>query len=143
MQTTKNATTTTEVQEKAPRFKKSFNELSPSGQKSRLKKYEEERKEKGTLEAIGRLSRKPVIKANPNSNDKHAYFSLAIYNEETEKMEYPLFSAFIAEGKDALENFYETLPKGQLLKVEYKKNGQYNNVWGAHLRTKKAKPANA
>lgn len=108
--------------------KKQFNELTERGQKQRLAKYEKERAERGTNETLARLVRPANIKEIKNGN-KLAVFRFASYNKDTEETKYFTASAFIAKGKDALENFYNSLAKGQLVSVEYKENNGYTNIY--------------
>lgn len=122
------------------RFKKEFNQLSEAGQKARLNKYEEERSERGTTQALGRLVRDlaPSIK-EIEGGAKAAYMRLAVWNAETEKTEFMTISAYIAPDKvgGELEAFYSDLKKGDLLSVEYKENGEFKNAYGVFKRQSK------
>lgn len=117
------------------RFKRDFNELSDSGQKARLRKYEEERAELGTTRVIGRLASDVSVKEIAGGA-KNAYLTVAVYNKDTEKTDFTTVSAYIAPEKvgSALEEFYNSLKKGQLVSVEYKENGNYKNAYGVFKR---------
>lgn len=122
------------------RFKKEFNQLTEAGQKARLNKYEEERAERGTTQALGRLVRDlaPSIK-EIEGGAKAAYMRLAVWNPETEKTDFMTISAYIAPDKvgSELETFYSDLKKGDLLSVEYKENGEFKNAYGVFKRQSK------
>lgn len=122
------------------RFKKEFNQLTDSGQKARLDKYEQEREERGTTQVLGRLVRDlaPSIK-EIDGGAKAAYMRLAVYNTETEKTEFMTISAYIAPEKVGgdLEKYYASLKKGTLLSVEFKQNGEFKNAYGVFVRKSK------
>lgn len=108
--------------------KKQFSELTPQGQKARLTKYAKEREARGTTETLARLVRPATIKDIKGDN-KMAIFRFAAYDKAEEKTKFFTASAFIANGKDKLQAFYESLSKGQLVAVEYKENNGYNNIY--------------
>jgi hypothetical protein len=108
--------------------KKKFNELTEKGQKQRLSKYQKEREARGTEETLARLVRPASIKPIKGDN-KLAVFRFAAYSKETEETKFFTASAFIAKGKDKLEEFYASLAKGQLVAVEYKENNGYTNIY--------------
>lgn len=107
---------------------KKFNELTAKGQKQRLAKYQKEREARGTEETLARLVRPATIKPIKGDN-KLAVLRFAAYDKEKEETKFFSASAFIAKGKDALEEFYAGLSKGQLVAVEYKQNDGYNNIY--------------
>ncbi len=127
-----NTTTTTK------RFRKEFNELTDSGKAARLRKYEEERAERGTVRVLGRLVSKPSVK-EISGGAMNAYLVLAVYDKETEETDFITVSAYIAKDKVGtdLEAYYQNLEKGQLLSVEYKQNGDYKNAYGVFTRSVK------
>ncbi|MGX1266771.1 hypothetical protein RKD55_004715 [Rossellomorea marisflavi] len=108
--------------------KKKFNELTEQGQKQRLAKYQKEREARGTEETLARLVRPATIKSIKGDN-KQAIFRFAAYDKESNETKFFTASAFIEKGKDALEGFYASLAKGQLVAVEYKENKGYNNIY--------------
>lgn len=108
--------------------KKKFNELTEKGQQQRLAKYQKERETRGTQETLARLVKPANIKPI-NGDNKLAIFRFAAYNKETEETKFFTASAFIAKGKDKLEEFYASLAKGQLVAVEYKENNGYTNIY--------------
>ena len=108
--------------------KKKFNELTEKGQKQRLNKYQKEREARGTQETLARLVRPANIKDIKGEN-KLAVFRFAAYNKETDETNFFTASAFIAKGKEKLEDFYANLAKGQLVAVEYKDNNGYRNIY--------------
>lgn len=122
------------------RFKKDFAELTDQGQNARLKKYEEERAERGTVQVLGRLVRdlEPSIK-DVADGAKAAYLRLAVWNADTQETDFMTISAYIAEDKvgGPLEDFYASLEKGQLLSVEYKENGEFKNAYNVFKRDTK------
>lgn len=107
---------------------KKFNELTETGKKQRLAKYEKEREARGTTEVLARLVRPAKIKEISGDN-KLAIFRFATYDKDAKETKFFNATAFIKKGKDALENFYASLEKGQLVSVEYKANGDYNNIY--------------
>ncbi|MCR6108714.1 hypothetical protein HXA34_20670 [Salipaludibacillus agaradhaerens] len=108
--------------------KKSFNELTEKGQKQRLTKYQKEREARGTQETLARLVKPATIKDIKGEN-KLAVFRFAAYDKDSEETRFFTASAFIAKGKEKLEEFYANLTKGQLVAVEYKENNGYTNVY--------------
>lgn len=108
--------------------KKSFKELTPKGQAQRLAKYEKERQARGTTEALVRLVKPAVIKTIKGDN-KMAIFRFAAYDKEAQETKFFTASAFIENGKTALESFYAGLTKGQLVAVEYKESNGYKNIY--------------
>lgn len=124
--------------------KKSFNELTKSGQAARLKKYEKERAERGTTQVLGRLVKDLAPSIKPvKDGAKSAFMRLAVYDVEAKTTSFMNVSAYIAADKvgGKLEEFYSSLNKGDLVSVEYKENNGFNNAYSIILR-KKAK-ANA
>lgn len=121
--------------------KKAFNELTPQGQKARLTKYAKEREERGTTQVLGRAVRDvaPSIK-EVKDGAKCAYIRLAIYNKDTKETDFKTVSAYIAPDKvgGALEDYYASIQKGDLLSVEFKESNGYNNAYSVITR-KKAK----
>lgn len=121
--------------------KKPFNELTKAGQTRRLNKYEAERKARGTEEVLARMVwDAPRIKEISGGN-KLAILRLAIYDKESGETAFKNFNAFIAKdktieakGDKSLEAFYASIEKGELLSVEYKVNGNFNNVWNIMSR---------
>jgi len=108
--------------------KKKFNELTEKGQQQRLAKYQKERESRGTQETLARLVKPANIKPIKGDN-KLAIFRFAAYNKETEETKFFTASAFIAKGKEKLEEFYASLAKGQLVAVEYKEKDGYMNIY--------------
>ena len=108
--------------------KKKFEELTEKGQQQRLAKYQKEREARGTEETLARLVKPANIKPIKGDN-KLAIFRLAAYNKDTEETKFFTASAFIAKGKDKLEEFYASLAKGQLVAVEFKENNGYTNIY--------------
>ena len=108
--------------------KKKFNELTEKGQQQRLAKYQKEREARGTQETLARLVKPANIK-DISGDNKLAVFRFAAYDKETDKTEFFTASAFIAKGKEKLEDFYASLAKGQLVAVEYKDNNGYRNIY--------------
>ena len=107
---------------------KKFNELTEKGQKQRLNKYEKEREARGTKETLARLVKPATIKPVKGDN-KIAVFRFAAYDKASGETKFFTASAFIKKGKDALEAFYASLAKGQLVSVEYKENNGYTNIY--------------
>ncbi|MGX1195873.1 hypothetical protein [Metabacillus sp. SLBN-84] len=107
---------------------KKFNELTEKGQKQRLAKYQKEREARGTEETLARLVRPATIKEIKGDN-KMAVFRFAAYDKATDETKFFTASAFIAKGKEKLEEFYTSLAKGQLVAVEYKENKGYMNIY--------------
>jgi len=124
--------------------KKAFSELTEQGKKRRLNQYAKERAERGTTQVLARLVKPATIKTIAGDN-KLAVFRFASYDKEAEKTNFFTASAFIKKGKDALENFYASLQKGQLVSVEYKVNNGYTNIYNLMDRSyaDNAKKANA
>lgn len=93
--------------------------------------YEAQREARGTKQNLARLV-KPAHIVDLANGDKSARFRLAINNE------FYTASAYIKAGKDALEQFYAGLEKGQLVSVEYKENivdgVTYLDVWSMFKR---------
>ncbi|WP_110114492.1 hypothetical protein [Bacillus sp. CGMCC 1.16541] len=108
--------------------KKKFEELTEKGQQQRLAKYQKEREARGIEETLARLVKPANIKPI-KGNNKLAIFRLAAYNKDTEETKFFTASAFIAKGKDKLEEFYASLAKGQLVAVEFKENNGYTNIY--------------
>lgn len=108
--------------------KKKFSELTERGQKQRLAKYDKEREARGTTEVLARLVRPASIK-DIADDAKLAVVRLAVYEKETNATKFFTASAYIAKGKEALQNFYASLEKGQLVSVEYKENKGYLNIY--------------
>lgn len=108
--------------------KKKFSELTEKGQKQRLNKYQKERQARGTEESLVRLVKQANIKPIKGGN-KMAVFRFAAYDKESKETKFFTASAFIAKGKDKLEEFYANLTKGQLVSVEYKVNNGYRNIY--------------
>lgn len=108
--------------------KKKFNELTEKGQQQRLAKYQKERESRGTQETLARLVKPANIKDIKGDN-KLAVFRFAAYDKEKDDTDFFTASAFIAKGKDKLEEFYANLAKGQLVAVEYKENNGYTNIY--------------
>lgn len=108
--------------------KKKFTELTEKGQQQRLAKYQKERESRGTQETLARLVKPANIKPIKGDN-KLAIFRFAAYDKATEETKFFTASAFIAKGKDKLEEFYASLAKGQLVAVEYKENNGYMNIY--------------
>lgn len=109
--------------------KKPFAELTERGQQNRLKKYAALREERGTKEALVRLVRDPRITDTKDKSARIAFFRVAEYDKETNKTEFFNVSAYIAKGKESLEAFYASLKKSDLIALEYKQNGKYNNAY--------------
>lgn len=106
-----------------------FNELkTETGKQKRLDRYAKEREERGTVECLARLVRPAKIKEIKDGN-RQASVRLAIYNKEKKDSDFITASKFIEKGKDALEEFYASLTKGQLVSVEYKQTNGYNNIY--------------
>ncbi|MGX1195872.1 hypothetical protein [Metabacillus sp. SLBN-84] len=107
---------------------KKFNELTEKGQKQRLAKYQKEREARGTQETLARLVKPATIKEISGEN-KLAIFRFAAYDKATDETKFFTASAFIAKGKEKLEEYYMSLTKGQLVAVEYKENNGYTNIY--------------
>ena len=107
---------------------KKFNELTEKGKQQRLAKYEKERETRGTKETLARLVKPATIKSVKGDN-KIAVFRFAAYDKASGETKFFTASAFIKKGKDALEAFYASLAKGQLVAVEYKEKDGFNNVY--------------
>lgn len=108
--------------------KKSFSELTERGQKQRLAKYEAERAQRGTQEALVRLVRPASFKDLKDGN-RLAVFRLAKFDKVDNETKFFTATAFIKKGKEALEAWYASLPKGALVSVEFKENNGYTNIW--------------
>lgn len=127
---------------------KKFKDLTPAGQKKRLAKYEKQHQENGTKETTARLVREAVIKDIKDGN-KQAIFRFALHEKGAEQPRFETMSAFIAKGKDSLEEFYRSLTPKHLLSVTYKESNGYINVWNlmdrteAYKENKAAKQASA
>lgn len=113
---------------------KKYQDLTPAGQKKRLAKYEKEREANGTKETTARLVREAVIKDIKDGN-KQAIFDLALHEKGAEQPRFVTMRAFIAKGKDTLEEFYRNLTPKHLLSVTYREINGYNNVWNMMDRT--------
>lgn len=112
---------------------KKFNELTKAGQTKRINAYKEQNAKLGVEQNLFVVSKEATIKELDNG-DKYAQFVLI----NTKDKKSVLGSAYIKAGKDALQGFYESLSKGQLVSVRYKTNGQYINIWEMMKREKKA-----
>ena len=111
-----------------------FNELKTErGQANRLAKYAKQDAELGTVTKLARLVKPAKINTLANGA-KQAIIRLAIYDNETKETTYDNFFAYIAEGKDALEQFYAGLPKGQLVSCQYKENNGFKNIYTLMIR---------
>ncbi|MBD7970298.1 hypothetical protein [Paenibacillus gallinarum] len=122
---------------------KKYQDLTPAGQKKRLAKYEKEHEANGTKETTARLVQQAVIKEIKDGN-KQAIFRFALHEKGAEKPRFETMKAFIAKGKDSLEEFYRSLTPQHLLSVTYKESNGYKNVWNLMDRTEayKANKAN-
>lgn len=94
----------------------------------KIAKYEADRKARGTTEVAARLVRTATITESKDGS-KRAVFRLATYNKALKKTEFFTAGAYIAQGKADYEAFLSKLEKGQLVSVEFKKNGIYNNIY--------------
>lgn len=118
---------------------KQFKELTAQGQKARLTKYAKQRAEYGAEQCLATLTRPVSIKTNKDGVSKRASFHFAIYDKETKTTKFQLASAYIAEGKDALENFYAGLAKGDLVSIEYKMQGNFMKLYSVMKRQRPVK----
>lgn len=114
------------------------------------KDFAAERAANGTVQDLFRVVRPATIKnlgedANGKPKGKMIYLQVAHYDKETGKTTFPLMSAFIKPEKmdGGLEKFYASLEKGQLVSIEYKVSGKYNNVWNIFPREAKKAEAPA
>ena len=119
---------------KTERFKKPFNELTDAGKTRRLNIYEKERQERGTVQTLVRLVRKPSFK-DIKDDAKLAVLRVAEYNKEKDTTDFYTVTAYIAKDKDKLLSFYQSLDKGQLVSIEYKESNGYKNVWNIFDRS--------
>lgn len=110
--------------------KKPFAELTKQGQKARLTKYAKEVEARGTVRVLARLVKDPNI-VDIKGEAKSAFFRFATFNKETQKTEYFNASRYIQKDKvgQPFETFLSNLKKGQLVDVEYKVNGKYNDIY--------------
>lgn len=104
------------------------------------KSYKQELLDKGLEQTLATLIKKPTIKTCKNGAHM-AYFNLLCIDTDTNKKSSLLMSAYIKPESVGgnLEQFYESLKKGQMLSVEYKKNNGFLNINRVFLRTRKAK----
>lgn len=108
--------------------RKDYADLSVSGKRARDNKYEAKRQELGVTNVLANLVKDPVIRDNKDGS-KSAYVTLAV-NVKGEKTQFFDASAYIAEGKDSLLNFYSnSLKKGHLVSVDYKVSGKFTNIY--------------
>lgn len=113
------------------------------------KDFAAERAANGTVQDLFRVVRPATIKnqedADGNVTGKMVYLQVAHYDKETGKTTFPLMSAFIKPEKigGGLEQFYASLEKGQLVSIEYKVSGKYNNIWNIFKREAKKAEAPA
>lgn len=107
---------------------KPFSQLSESGKKARLAKYEKERQARGTREALVRAVKPMKFKALKNG-DTLGVLRVAEYDKETNETKFYNVNAYIKTGKTALKSFYESIQKGQLLSIEMKENEGYINAY--------------
>lgn len=110
---------------------KPFAELSKSGQRARLKKYEAEREKYGTKQCLANLVKDPVIRDNRDGSKRVQFrFALYIPGEETQFMN---MSHYVAADKQELQDFLMGLKKGERVSVEYKINEvdgvEYGNIF--------------
>lgn len=110
-------------------MKKAFKDLTERGQKQRLKKYAAEREARGTQECLVRLAKPAKITDTKDKKNRVAFFRFYEFDKETQKVRFFNATAFIEKGKDALEAFYASLGKNDLVSLEYKQNGKYTNVY--------------
>lgn len=112
---------------------KKFNELTEQGKKQRLAKYDKQRAERGTEEALVRLVNDPVIRdtKSKDNKDRVAYFRFMEFDKTTNEKKWYNASAYIREGKVALEEYFASLKKGDLVAIEFKisEDGKYRNLW--------------
>lgn len=119
---------------KTKRFEKPFDQLTENEKQERLALYEKERQERGTVQALVRLVRKPSFKSI-KGDATLAVMRVAEYNKEKDNTEFYTVTAYIAPKKDKLLNFYQSLNKGQLVSIEYKESNGYKNVWNIFDRS--------
>ena len=106
-----------------------FNELKRESDKiKRLQKYADADAELGTKTVLARVVKSAKIKDLANGS-KQAIIRVAIYDAATKETEFVNMFAYIAEGKNTLENFYAGLTKGQLVSVQFKINNGFHNVY--------------
>lgn len=107
-------------------------------EKTKLKMAVPTESNSATKQAMFAIVDTPRIK-DTKTGDKIALIPLVRYNPQSKKSEFTLGSAFIAKGKQSREDFYKSLEKGNLVKIDFKMNGQYMNIWKLFLLPKKAK----
>ena len=113
---------------------KPFAELkTEKARQNRLAKYAQQDAELGTVTKLARLVKPAKINTLTNGA-KQAIVRLAIYDNETKTTEYDNFFAYIAEGKESLEQFYAGLNKGQLVSCQYKVNNGFKNIYTLMIR---------
>ena len=118
----------------------SFNTLTEVEKAEWLAAYAAEDAKLGTKTELARVVKAPKINELKNGA-KQAIVRLAIYDKETKSTKYDNFFGYIAEGKDALEQFYAGLPKGQLVSCQYKVNNGFNNIYTLMIRNAAEKVA--
>lgn len=123
---------------------KKFNELTKSGQRARLQKYEKERQERGTTQVLARLAQ-PVKFKECKNGALNAFLRLAI-NEKGKETEFITVSHYVKPEKinQPLHNWLKDIKVGQLLSVEYKEANGWKNAYTIMEReAKKEEPAKA
>ena len=112
---------------------KSFNTLTETEKAERLAAYAAQDAALGTVTKLARLVKPAKINTLTNGA-KQAIVRLAIYDNETKETTYDNFFAYIAEGKESLEQFYAGLNKGQLVSCQYKENNGFKNIYTLMIR---------
>lgn len=112
---------------------KAFAELTEKGKKQRLAKYEKERAERGTSEALVRLVLDPRIEdtKDKSNKDRIVFFRFMEFDKATNQKKWYNASQYVREGKDALADYLLSLKKGDLVAIEFKmsEDGKYRNLW--------------
>lgn len=121
---------------------KPFKELSKAGQTKRLNKYAAERAERGTERVLGRVVKTPKLNTIKNGA-KQAVIRLAMYDAEENTTTFENFLAYISSDKandpdNNLVAYYKGLAQGDLVSIEFKKNGQYNNAYSVFTEKTRA-----
>lgn len=121
--------------------KKPFKELSKSGQKYRLDKYEKERAAKGTKQCLATVVQKPKF-VQLDNGDTNVYFRFACFDATSNTEDFKNMSLYLKKDNTDYRHFLEGIKVGGRYAVEYKengKNGKYNNVYSLFERPRAAK----
>lgn len=107
-------------------------------QSTKLKMDVTPQSQTATKQAMFVVVSKPSIKLT-KTGDKIAMIPLVRYNPKTKKSEFTLGNAFIPKDNHAREEFYLSLDKRDLVKIDFTVKDQFTNIRKLFLLPKKSK----